>query len=673
MDSHPPDRLARRRDRLADIALFCLTAVLVAYPAVVAVLRFGMMAPFKFFANDTFYYLTTARRSIGVPFFTYDGFHPTNGFHPLWQYLLAYLFETFKLGGSQERQIFLCYGLSAVFCAIGFGLFAVAASGLTRNRALALLTAVPGFYDILFARMQSSTIDSPSSSPWSFINGMESPLSLLWFGLFACLLFRGKGLSDLSPRRLLLMSSVLALGILSRLDDVFLLAAFLVYLWVVSKSHAERLRRGFYASVVPGFAIGSYLIYNLKTTGMLMPVSGSVKSSAGTISGLSGMIQLFVPMKLWSISSLYSWDALHWRALQLAVPPLVAGAFLLHALLGSRKEKAAPGDAEAAQRPDEDADAPFARHHREALYLLAGYVVLKAAYNFIGVDLMMQGHWYFPLSISIVNLLFAYQLRNLWKARLNVLRFRFAEGVGLESRLRPLLLGLGLAALLIATTVLRSSQVHQWGPVAGGVFGLLGVALVVLSRRIAARGAAFARTGRPIAIAVGPIFALLFAVASANSFVNLKSDSHYNDLIGEFWSHRAEINKELALAAPGVGLVEVDDGIMAYSLDMSTMAGNGLSVDREMIRAIRDGQLFDKAYQRGYRIIASVTSWSYLDHLFRDFQEPKTDAEIVRFVVERNEYDERRYAFSVLRTFSVGDRRIYFLAFEPRSPAARGQ
>ncbi len=53
-------------------------------------------------------------------------------------------------------------------------------------------------------------------------------------------------------------------------------------------------------------------------------------------------------------------------------------------------------------------------------------------------------------------------------------------------------------------------------------------------------------------------------------------------------------------------IIEMDDGIIAYSSDISCLSGFGLCIDREGYYAIKEGKLLDFAYKRGYRYLASV-------------------------------------------------------------------
>src|SRR4051812_7873907 len=69
------------------IFTFCLVFL----PMYFTYFKFRSGVAFNFLAGDVFYYLDIARNSQSVPFFTFDGVHATNGFHPLWQYLLSLL------------------------------------------------------------------------------------------------------------------------------------------------------------------------------------------------------------------------------------------------------------------------------------------------------------------------------------------------------------------------------------------------------------------------------------------------------------------------------------------------------------------------------------------------------------------------------------------------------
>ena len=57
-------------------------------PMLLYLRRCGSFAETSIFQPDTFYYLTVAENSLHTPFYSFDGIHPTNGFHPVWEYML---------------------------------------------------------------------------------------------------------------------------------------------------------------------------------------------------------------------------------------------------------------------------------------------------------------------------------------------------------------------------------------------------------------------------------------------------------------------------------------------------------------------------------------------------------------------------------------------------------
>jgi hypothetical protein len=76
------------------IALFCLPVLvdLIVHSRRV----FGYLAP------DAFYYLTVARNHWQTGQWSFDGEHRTNGYHPLWQWLLSLLYGlVHELGGDE--------------------------------------------------------------------------------------------------------------------------------------------------------------------------------------------------------------------------------------------------------------------------------------------------------------------------------------------------------------------------------------------------------------------------------------------------------------------------------------------------------------------------------------------------------------------------------------------
>lgn len=511
--------------------VFVVALLATSYPPLAILAKQGVAGAFRYFAADAFYYLAVADRSMAAPFFTFDGSHPTNGFHPLWQ---LYLHQGFRLLGLHESgQIWFAALSSIALTSLGTALFALALLRLTKRPALALLGAVPGFYYLMV----------PAFSPhyeaqWSFANGMESPLSIFLFGALACALFQG-GLGRGLLRRtqqaagLLVLSALLTLVTLARLDDIFLFVPFLAWIVLAAPTRRDGLSRAATAALIPTVVIGGYLLYNQLYAGSLLPSSGMAKASGWLFALLRntyGLLTTTAPFADPLGREHPAWNHEAWRIAQMVVPAAAACWWLLREPM--RGAAACEIDADARQRT--------------LVGMLAVYVLLKAAYNFAFVSLWNQGHWYYPLSIMVFNLMVAVGAARLLDAR----------RAGLESDAPA-------AALL-------------------------------------ARWPGLARL--PLATAAS-IFVVL---VSANAFVNLKQTSDYHSQNYAFWKERVQVQRLLDDNCKGCGLVAFDDGIVSYSLKAPTMNGLGLALDREASRAREHGELLSLAWQRGHRMLVSV-------------------------------------------------------------------
>jgi len=382
------------------ICLAFLIFLLVFYPPLLLLKKINIAAPFQYFAADVFYYLAVADNSIDMPYFTFDGTRPTNGFHPFWQYYLTFVFKLFDSFSDQSNQIFFAFVSSIVLTAFGTALFGLAVFRLTHRFALSLLAAVPGIYYLLFSR-----IIPHYGSTWSFINGMESPSSIFFFGLLLYLIFSPDQTLKFNPKRVVVLSALLTAVVLCRLDDIFIFGPFFVYIcFLPDKTSRFKLLLAFIFP--PVSLIGMYLLYNLSYSGMLLPVSGMVKGgSIELISNIKALLLAFCPLTFFSETWTHAWKHGTWRILQLVVPLIAASIWLSGEVIRRRGRI-------------------FFRagNHRDAISLLCGYVILKGCYNIFAVPLWQQGHWYFPLNIMIFNLLGAWfisrHLRNTPSKRL---------------------------------------------------------------------------------------------------------------------------------------------------------------------------------------------------------------------------------------------------------------
>lgn len=392
------------------VVVFSLAIALVAYPpmrgmetdgAEKSVFKDSTVTAFRYFAVDTFYYLGVAERSAVAGMYTFDGEHRTNGFHPLWQYFLTYSFRVFGLVESQSSQISYAFGMSILFAAIGCGFIAMTAWRLTRSVPLSLLIVAPGPYYIL-TRLHGMGIHY--GSMWSYINGMESPFTIFFFGAILFLLATRFVADDALSRRDALALGVLGgLMTLARLDDIFiffgLLVAFIAF--ADDKKSVERFVRAVILLAPAGVLVGGYILYNLVTMGIPMPVSGIAKAGFSIFANFLDAIQMFTPFDL-AIEEPVSYVDRTWRALQTCLPPTLALIVIVPILRRAREDS----------RMGLLTLSPTLK----LLFVVGIYVVIKALYNVINVKFVHQGHWYYPAAVIYTNLAIIIALRAIWEA-----------------------------------------------------------------------------------------------------------------------------------------------------------------------------------------------------------------------------------------------------------------
>jgi hypothetical protein len=124
---------------------------------------------------------------------------------------------------------------------------------------------------------------------------MESPLSIAVFG--ALLVTTSSMIQERESHRLRLAVSVgLLCGlVLARLDDALLLIPLVVMLWATAPTRATALRRIAGIAGPPVLAIAAYLLLNVSTTGMWLPVSGARKAAFALVGNLETIALVLSP------------------------------------------------------------------------------------------------------------------------------------------------------------------------------------------------------------------------------------------------------------------------------------------------------------------------------------------------------------------------------------------
>jgi hypothetical protein len=329
----------------------------------------GLAGALRFFAYDSFIYLGVARQSSGLLGFTLDGVRPVSGFHPLWELVLRALFLVLGLADHPERALWATFALSALLVAGGA---AALAAGLVRGGAgvgLAILGVVPGPFYLVFGQYSPDVLN-----PWSHVDGMESGLVFLSTGLLVLALAGRGALSSLDRGRARALQACLAVLVLSRLDEVFVLAGLALLALRDEGPLAARVRRLARLAWPAAALLGAYMAWNTARTGLPVPVSGLVKSGPALLHNLR-MLPLLLPDASGHVGNPFAF-----RAANLFGPLLVVG-------VGALARRAA--------RSEPDA----------FLAIAVPGVLLKSCYVLLRVNPYHQGQWYFVLAGVVVGVL----------------------------------------------------------------------------------------------------------------------------------------------------------------------------------------------------------------------------------------------------------------------------
>jgi hypothetical protein len=344
---------------------------------------------FGYLAADSFYYLTVGRNFAEHGTLAFDQTHPTNGYHPLWQLVVAALFALARHAGLAEPSVLhAVVVLGALLAALAVLLFARIASSAGGPVGIGILTLPLGAYAVATSplwllpggRPHPLEGDLPLyGTLWCAANGMETGL-LLFAVALAARLFADDPLS--SARRAACFGGTLAFVTLSRLDHGF----FAVVLLAASLASAPRghANRPFAAAVLAFAApLALYLALNHALVGSALPVSGASKSSFPHPQGAS--LAPFVRLLRGKPPRLDT--AI--RQAQMLGPALVAMLVLVRRMRHRGRRDA------------------FTDPLGRLLVALAGGTLLLASYNFLFVRPGNQWHWYYPVSTLFAGLVAA--------------------------------------------------------------------------------------------------------------------------------------------------------------------------------------------------------------------------------------------------------------------------
>ncbi len=278
-----------RYRHVGSTAIILGACLLLGLPVLVDLAQDLAQRPFGYVAADVFYYLSVARNIVLHGSISMDGIHPTNGFHPLWQLCVAICYALAELVHHPALALLmtLLTGLACVVAAVWIiGQLFVRASRTVPF----LFVGLPfGLYGLLIlpqwandpsiiARVGGAEGPYPLyGTLYSYVNGMESGLTILAFAILAKTLIRfGTKLDAKSGIRCAL---ALAFLTFARLDH----AAFAIFplcYWCIA-AISDKYRRPFAIAAVGTFASALllFLVGNKLYAGLALPVSGASKST----------------------------------------------------------------------------------------------------------------------------------------------------------------------------------------------------------------------------------------------------------------------------------------------------------------------------------------------------------------------------------------------------------
>lgn len=212
----------------------------------------------RFVFEDAFYYLRVAHSLVEGHGSSFDGIHPTNGYHPLWMLICMLLASAFPLSANMPVHILLsmCAGFHVLAALMIYKIVSLGGS-----RALAVVAALLWIFNYHVTGIAMC--------------GLET--SLFAFLVSVTAYFYTLRRRDLSIRQSVVCGILLGLVALSRLDGAllgFALAADQLYLFLRGREPARRFAERLVPMSLLGFAmIIPWMVWSYSVSGTIFPNS----------------------------------------------------------------------------------------------------------------------------------------------------------------------------------------------------------------------------------------------------------------------------------------------------------------------------------------------------------------------------------------------------------------
>lgn len=236
-----------------------LTVMVGAWSALMVTLVMRGTCDGELVCDDAYYYFEVSRNAALGEGFTFDGLGPTNGFHPLWAWLLVPLYRLFP--ASAWAPIHGALILSVLFT----GLAAV------------------GIF-VVFERRARPTAGLLGATLWLFNpytwvlggRGLEGPLNAAAIAWTFVLLDGVRRRRKVTLRECAFLGSALGVCLLARTDNILLVAAFCGFVLrdlVGRISIAKMARRLATLAGAAAVIAGPWIVWNLRTFGTVVQSS----------------------------------------------------------------------------------------------------------------------------------------------------------------------------------------------------------------------------------------------------------------------------------------------------------------------------------------------------------------------------------------------------------------
>ena len=219
----------------------------------------ALLRPAEFMQDDSYFYLQIAHNIVAGLGSTFNGITPTNGYHPLWLWIVTAL--SMLADGDKITALYLVFILQVLLAIVSL---------LILNR----LTIAMGLRHGLIALAVLSAYLLGTG-----IYGSEAHINAL--SLLVGLTFLWVALGQRSLGIWIITGCLFGIACLARLDNVFPIFSLCVFsvLWSARNDVHHLIRVAVSLSLGGSIVVLPYLISNFIGYGHLVPISGAIKST----------------------------------------------------------------------------------------------------------------------------------------------------------------------------------------------------------------------------------------------------------------------------------------------------------------------------------------------------------------------------------------------------------